>query len=116
MLFNRLNIALKGEDKGWETFDKLVNQGDLNRDEWENQEVFRFSEQNTGDTDNSQNKGIDSLDEENRSNPADIVNDSAAFKKNLRDIVKVGVKKNQVGNLPSCGVALRHDDGAVCFT
>ena len=58
MLFNRLDIALKREDKGWETFDKLVNQGDLNRNEWENQEVFRFSEQDTGDTDDSQDKGV----------------------------------------------------------
>jgi len=64
VLFNWLNIALKGEDKGWETFDKLVNQGDLNRYEWENQEVFRFSEQNTGDTDNSQDTAINGIDDE----------------------------------------------------
>ena len=64
MLFNRLDIALKREDKGWETFDKLVNQGDLNRDEWKNQQIIDVEEKGTGNTDNSQDEGINGFDEE----------------------------------------------------
>lgn len=37
VFLHRLDIALKGEDKRWKSFDKLVNQGNLNRNKWEGQ-------------------------------------------------------------------------------
>lgn len=89
VFLHRLDIALKGEDKRWKSFDKLVNQGNLNRNKWEGQQIVHVKEGCAGDTDNSQNEGINGLDEENRSDTTDIIDHTASFKENLWDIVKV---------------------------
>ena len=41
--FNRLDILLKSQNKWWETFHELVDHGNLNRNEGENQNPLRPS-------------------------------------------------------------------------
>ena len=79
MFFNRFDIAFKGQHKWWEPFDELVNQGDLNRDEWKNQQIIDVEEKGTGDTDNSQEEGIDRFDEENRSDSSNVIDHTTTF-------------------------------------
>ena len=73
MFFNRFDIAFKGQNKWWESFDELVNQGDLNRDERENQQIVDVKEESTGNTDDSQEEGIDRFDKEDWSDSSNVI-------------------------------------------
>ena len=79
VLFNWLDIAFEGQDKWWEPFDELVNQGDLNRNEWKNQQIIDVEEKGTGNTDNSQEEGINGLDEEDRSDSPNVIDHTTTF-------------------------------------
>ncbi len=46
----------KVKDKWWEAFDKLVNQGNLDRDEWENHNPISPEEEDGCHTDQAQDK------------------------------------------------------------
>ena len=79
MFFNRFDIAFKGQHKWWESFDELVDQGDLNRDERENQQIIDVEEKGTGDTDNSQEEGIDRFDKEDWSDSSNVIDHTTTF-------------------------------------
>ena len=79
VLFNWFDIAFEGQDKWWETFDELVNQSDLNRDEWENQQIIDVEEKSTGNTDNCQEEGINGFDEEDRSDASNVIDHTTTF-------------------------------------
>ena len=115
MFFNRFDIAFKGQHKWWESFDELVDQGDLNRDERENQQIVDVKEESTGNTDDSQEEGIDRFDKEDWSDSSNVIHHTTAFKKNFWNVIKVRVQKNNIGNLTGCWISLGHHDGAVCF-
>ncbi len=59
-MLNWFDIAFKGQHKWWESFDELVDQGDLNRDERENQQIVDVKEE-SWHTNDSQEEGIDRL-------------------------------------------------------
>ena len=80
MFFNRFDIAFEGQHKWWEAFDELVDQGDLNRNERENQQIIDVEEKGAGNTDNSQEEGINGLDEEDGSDSSNIIHHTTTFK------------------------------------
>ena len=84
VFFHWLNTSFKGQDKWWESFDKLIDQRNLNWNKWENQQVVHIKEQGTCDTDNGQDKedGCDS---------ATIINDPTTLKENVWNIIEVCV-------------------------
>ena len=91
VFFHWLNVSFKGQDKWRESFDKLVNQRNLNRNKWEDQQVVDVKEKSTCDTDNGQNEGVDRLNKEDRSNSSNVIDDPTTFKENFWNIIKVRV-------------------------
>ena len=47
----------------------------------ENQQIVDVKEESTGDTDDSQEEGIDRFDKEDRSNSSNVIHHTTAFKK-----------------------------------
>ena len=116
MFLNRSNITLEGQNKWWKTLNKLTGQSHLNLNEWEDQEVLCLSKNNTGNTDKPQKEGIDRFDEENRCNVGNIINHTASLKQNFRNVLKLRIHKDQVGNLTCCRISLCHHNRTIRFT
>ena len=89
VFFHWLNISFKSQDKWWESFDKLIDQRNLNWNKWENQQVVHIKEQGTCDTDNGQDEGVNGLNKEDGCDSANIINDPTTFKENFWNIIEV---------------------------
>ena len=78
---NRFDISLKSENEWWETFHELVNHGNLDRNEREDQDPLRSSQKSTGDTDNCEQERIDGLYQENRGDVGNVIDHATTFKR-----------------------------------
>ncbi len=84
-----------------------------NRDEWKSANNWRWGK-GTGDTDNSQEEGIDRFDEENRLIRPMLL--TTRRPSEFWNIIKVRVQKNNICNLTGCRDLLQPLRWSNCFT